>query len=105
MTTAQPPAKGTDLATPSSATAPAAESSMTTPVPKPAPQAATTDQLPNKTSKQDTFETGDDNDDDDNDNVELSRASIDMDDIPIELVSKIDKYAPSLPRPLCWQCW
>jgi len=69
---------------------------MTTPATEPAPQAATTDRTPKKASKQDTFETGGDDDNDDNDNVELSRASIDMDDIPIELVSKIDNFIDSL---------
>lgn len=44
-----------------------------------------------KPAKQDTFETGSDDDNGGHDSAELSRASIDMDDIPIELVSKIDK--------------
>lgn len=40
----------------------------------------------------DAFENAEDSDDD---NVEITRASVDLDELPIELVQLIDKYATS----------
>lgn len=47
----------------------------------------------------DAFET-----DDADDGVEPPRASVDLDDIPIELVSLTDKYAEQQSRPPLWSC-
>ncbi|KXJ94323.1 hypothetical protein Micbo1qcDRAFT_231844 [Microdochium bolleyi] len=73
-----------------------ADASTATAETGPGPQDPVDSQEPARTAKQDTFESGNDNDDDGHDNAELSRASIDMDDIPIELVSKIDNFIDSL---------
>ncbi|KAH7037756.1 uncharacterized protein B0I36DRAFT_70477 [Microdochium trichocladiopsis] len=105
MATQPQPTKGTDTEPrPSQLSNPQSQSSQaptTTDGSMSAPESASVSQAgptatPKKTPKQDTFESGGNDDDDDNDNVELSRASIDMDDIPIELVSKIDNFIDSL---------
>jgi hypothetical protein len=73
--------------------------------PKPSPKKTTSFQsdiskgekasaLPTEPEKPDAFENAEQSDDDDN--IEITRASVDLDELPIELVQLIDKYVSTM---------
>lgn len=53
-----------------------------------------------ESAQQDAFENAEHTDDDDN--IEITRASVDLDELPIELVQLIDKYVGSPRRSQSW---